>query len=487
MENTDNTMQSSRVGKQIPAKTGDGRDYGTTDMFIDQEYIEQLLEDAKGTTDEEIDRILDKAEVFQGLKHEEVAALLQISNPEKWERIFQIAGKIKEHIYGDRIVMFAPLYVSDYCVNKCAYCGFNCTNKYERKRLSMDEIREEVRILEQMGHKRLALEAGEDPVNCSIDYILECIQTIYDMKFENGEIRRVNVNIAATTVENFKKLSDIGIGTYILFQETYHKPTYEKVHMGGPKRDYWYHTTAFDRAQQAGISDVGGGVLFGLADPKFEVLSLMLHNEHLEEAYGVGFHTISVPRACKAEGADMSAFSHLVSDEDFLKIVAVIRLAVPFTGMIISTRENQAMRKKLIKIGISQVSAGSSVDVGGYSAREQHQSQFRLADDRDAQDIISWLMDENYVPSFCTACYRKGRTGDRFMSLAKSGNIKNVCLPNALMTLKEYSMDYGDDNFKEKANSIINHHIDDIKSKEVYNLVKNNLVKIEEGQRDLYI
>jgi 2-iminoacetate synthase len=457
------------------------------EKFIDKDYIEKLLQDAKNTPDEKINEILDKAERFEGLRHEEVAAMLTAEKSEHVARIFYVAGKIKEHIYGDRIVMFAPLYVSDYCVNKCAYCGFACSNKYERKRLTMDEIREEVKILEKMGHKRIALEAGEDPVNCDIDYILECIKTIYDMKMDNGEIRRVNVNIAATTVENYRKLKEAGIGTYILFQETYHQPTYEKVHLGGPKKDFWYHAHAFDRAMEGGIDDVGGGVLFGLADPYFEVLGLMIHNEHLEKHYGVGFHTISVPRACQADGADMSAFSHIVDDETFKRLVAIIRIAVPFTGMIISTRESIEMRKELIKIGISQMSAGSTVEVGGYTAREQKRAQFRVADDRDAMDIISWLMDEKLIPSFCTACYRKGRTGDRFMALAKSGNIKNVCLPNALLTLKEYSMDYGSDEFKSKADSLINVHMPNIKSDKVRHLVEEKLLQIEEGERDLYL
>lgn len=456
-------------------------------MFIDRVYIENLLESAKGTTDEEINRILDKADAFEGLTHSEVASLLMTDEREHIERIYEIAGKIKNHIYGNRIVMFAPLYVSDYCVNRCKYCGYNCDHDFDRRRLTMDEIRQEVAILEKMGHKRLALEAGEDPKNCSIDYILDCIETIYDMKLDNGEIRRVNVNIAATTIENYKKLKDIGIGTYILFQETYHQPTYEDVHISGPKKDYEYHLTAFDRAMEAGIDDVGGGVLFGLHDPYFEVLGLMLHNEHLEREYGAGFHTISVPRIRPAEGADISFINYPVDDETFKKIVAIIRLAVPFTGMIISTRESIEMRKELINIGISQVSAGSTVEVGGYNARQHNSAQFEVADNRDAMDIISWLMDEGFVPSFCTACYRKGRTGDRFMSLAKSGNIKNVCHPNALMTLCEYALDYGDDEFKEKAEATIQREIPKIEDEKVSDLVTHNIERLENGERDLFI
>ena len=456
-------------------------------MNLDMEYVQGLLDGAKNTSDDEITRILDKAEGFSGLTHAEVAALLVNENPAHLARIFEIAGKIKQHIYGNRIVLFAPLYVSDYCVNSCRYCGFECKNKFDRHALTMDEVRQEVKILEKMGHKRLALEAGEDDVHCPIDYILEVIRTIYDMKFENGAIRRVNVNIAATTEENYKKLHDIGIGTYILFQETYHRPTYEYMHPAGPKHDYDWHTNAFDRAMTAGINDVGGGVLFGLYDAYFEVLSLMLHNEHLEKTFGAGFHTISVPRLCATEGMNLADYPHLVDDEKFLKIVAIIRLAVPFTGMIISTRENEEMRKKLIKIGISQVSAGSSVDVGGYTARENHMSQFKLADSRPAMDIISWLMDEGLIPSFCTACYRQGRTGDRFMALAKSGNIKNVCLPNALMTLAEYSIDYGDDAFREKAEKIIAKELPNIENEKVRCLTRDNIEKIKGGQRDLYV
>ncbi len=451
-------------------------------FFIDDSYIKELLK--VKASDEEIEKILDKAERFEGLNHKEVAALINAED-KRFERIFKIAGKIKEHIYGDRIVLFAPLYISDYCVNRCKYCGFKCDNKFNRKKLTMDEIRSEVKILEAMGHKRLALEAGEDPVNCPIDYVLECIKTIYDMKLGNGEIRRVNANIAATTVENYRKLKEIGIGTYILFQETYNKDTYEFYHEAGPKRDYYYHTTAFDRAMEGGIDDVGGGVLFGLYDYKYEILGLMLHNEHLEEKFGVGFHTISVPRICSAEGVDKS-FTYAVSDEDFKKLVALIRIAVPFTGMIISTRETMEMRKDLIKTGISQISGGSSVEVGGYTKREKGGSQFILNDSRNADDIIYWLMEEGLVPSFCTACYRKGRTGDRFMSLAKSGNIKNVCLPNALLTLKEYSLDYGNEKFSAKANELIESKIPLIQNEKVREKVKENLVRLEKGKRDLF-
>lgn len=455
--------------------------------FINGDYIRQLLEESKNTPEEEITRILDKAERFEGLTHKEVAALLTSENEEHMGRVFEIVGKIKEHIYGDRMVMFAPLYLSDYCINGCTYCGFNCKHKYERKRLTMDEVREEVRILERMGHKRLALEAGEDPVNCPIEYILECIKTVYDMK-EKGEIRRVNVNIASTTVEEFKMLKDAGIGTYILFQETYCKETYEERHPFGPKSNYWYHTTAFDRAMEAGINDVGGGVLYGLHDdPYFEVLGLMLHNEHLEKKFGVGFHTISSPRIRPAEGTDPESMAHGVDDETFKKLVAIVRIAVPFTGMIISTRESKEMRKELIKIGISQISGGSSVDVGGYSKRERNEPQFILADSRTNDDVVSWLIDEGVVPSFCTACYRKGRTGDRFMSVAKAGNIKNLCLPNALMTLQEYACDYGSKEFNQKVDRLIASKLPKITNEKVRQIVTENIRRIKEGEHDLFL
>ena len=455
------------------------------DVFIDKDYIEGLLAEAKHADDAGISRSLDKAENFEGLNHREIAALLTSENPGHLRRIFAIAGKIKRHIYGNRIVLFAPLYVSDHCVNRCAYCTYNCGHGFDRRKLTQEEVREEVRILEAMGHKRIALEAGEHSGECPIDYILECMRTIYDMKFENGEIRRINVNIAATTVENYRKLKETGIGTYILFQETYHEPVYKRVHTAGPKGDFAYHLTAFDRAQEAGIDDVGGGVLFGLADPYFEVLGLMIHNEHLEERFGVGFHTISMPRLCPAPGMNIKDFP-LVDDATFEKIVAIIRLAVPFTGMILSTR------KKLLKLGISQISAGSSTEVGGYAKRERRERsdnpQFIVNDERSALSIISELMDDGYIPSFCTACYRNGRTGDRFMSLAKSGQIKNVCLPNALMTLCEYATDYGDGAFREKAAAIIDRKISGVANDKIRQRTLENVEKIRGmGQRDFYM
>jgi 2-iminoacetate synthase len=476
-------------------KIADGGDYGRRDyggeVFIDRNYIDNLLEEAKHSGDDVIRRILDKAERFEGLGHVEIASLLTTRDPAHIARIFDIAGKIKRRIYGNRIVLFAPLYVSDYCVNRCSYCSYNCGHEFGRRKLTMDEIREEVKILEKMGHKRIALEAGEHDALCPIGYILDCIRAVYDMKFENGAIRRVNVNIAATTVDNYRKLNEVGIGTYILFQETYHRDVYEKVHPAGPKKDYAYHLTAFDRAHLGGIDDVGAGVLFGLADPYFEVLGLMIHNEHLEERFNCGFHTISVPRLRPAAGMNINDFPNLVDDETFERIVAIIRLAVPFTGMILSTRENHEMRSKLLKLGISQISAGSSTGVGGYAIRERKEKsnpQFFVNDERTALEIISELMDDGYIPSFCTACYRSGRTGDRFMSLAKSGQIKNVCLPNALMTLSEYSTDYGDEAFRKKAAEAVKNQIPNIMNEKIRNKTIENLEKIcSGGQRDFFV
>ncbi|MCL2185634.1 MAG: [FeFe] hydrogenase H-cluster radical SAM maturase HydG [Treponema sp.] len=461
--------------------------------FIDQKYIEEILKEANSVCADNafIINSLDKAQCGETLTHKEIASLLKTENPDHIKRIFEIAGDIKKRIYGNRIVMFAPLYVSDFCVNRCAYCSFNHNNNFNRRKLSMDEIREEVKILEMMGHKRLAIEAGENDNECPIDYIIECIKTIYDMKFENGEIRRVNVNIAATTIENYRKLKEAGIGTYILFQETYHEPTYNRVHFSGPKKDFLWHLNAFDRAQDAGIDDVGGGVLFGLADPYFDAMGLLLHNEHLEKKYNTGFHTISVPRLCPAAGMNINDFPNLTDDDTFAKIVACLRIAVPFTGMILSTRENHEMRKKLLHLGISQISAGSSTEVGGYTKRnnkEKLNPQFYVNDERSATSIISELMDDSYIPSFCTACYREGRTGDRFMSLAKSGQIGNVCLPNALMTLCEYSMDYGDDEFRKKTDIIIKNEIPQIKNETIRKKTIENMEKIRSGEgRDFFI
>lgn len=458
-------------------------------MFIDHEYIESLLEEGKKATKENIQNVLDKAKCKKGLEHKDIAMLLQIEDEEQLKELFQIAGEIKEDIYGNRVVVFAPLYVSDYCVNKCTYCGYNRCNEFGRRKLTREEIQEEVRILEKMGHKRLALEAGEDPVNCPIEYILDTLDAIYTTKNENGAIRRVNVNIAATTVENYRKLKEKGIGTYILFQETYHKPTYEKMHPESLKGNYEYHLTAFDRAMEGGVDDVGGGVLFGLYDAKFEVLALMLHNEHLEKKFGVGFHTISVPRLKKAEGMDLNMFPHIIDDEIFKKVVAIIRIAVPFTGIILSTRESANMRKEALRYGVSQISAGSCTGVGGYREGEMGKkvNQFQLEDNRNPLEILKELLKDGYIPSYCTACYRKGRTGDRFMQLAKSGQIHNVCTPNALMTLMEFILDYGDRELYEIAEKTILEEIEKIERQDIKDITIKNIERLKKGERDLYL
>ncbi|MBM7833546.1 [FeFe] hydrogenase H-cluster radical SAM maturase HydG [Clostridium sardiniense] len=459
-------------------------------MFIDHELINRILEETKNPTKEEAREVIEKAKRKENLDYKDIAILLSTEDNDVVLDMYKLAGEIKESIYGKRIVMFAPLYVSDYCVNNCVYCGYQRCNKFARRKLTQEEVAQEVRILEKMGHKRLALELGEDPVNAPIDYVLECLKTIYNTQNENGEIRRVNVNIAATTVENYKKLNEAGIGTYILFQETYHKPTYERMHPKSLKGDYEYHLTAFDRAMEAGIDDVGGGALFGLADPKFEVLGLMMHNAHLEEKFGVGFHTISVPRLRKANGVTMENFPHLLTDEMFKRIVAVLRIAVPFTGIILSTRETAEMRKEVLRYGVSQVSAGSSTGVGGYKEREEKghdDKQFETSDERTPLEVIKELLDDGYIPSYCTACYRKGRTGDRFMALAKSGEIQNVCEPNAITTLVEYALDYGDEEFKEKALRNADKVANEIKNEKTKNIVLNNIKKLKEGKRDLFL
>ena len=458
-------------------------------MFINHDYIYKILEETKNPTSEEIKEVLEKAKKREGLSYKEIAILLQAEKEEDLNEIYKLAGDIKKDIYGKRIVVFAPLYVSDYCVNNCTYCGYKRDNKFTRRKLTMEEVAQEVRILEKMGHKRLALELGEDPVNANIDYTLECLDTIYKTQNENGEIRRVNVNIAATTVENYEKLKEKGIGTYILFQETYHKPTYEKVHPKSLKSDYEYHLTAFDRAMEAGIDDVGAGVLFGLYEPRFEVLALMMHNAHLEEKYNVGFHTVSVPRLQEAKGVSLETYPYLLDDKMFKKIVAILRIALPLTGLILSTRETPSMRKELLKYGVSQISAGSSTGVGGYKEREEGNEikQFKTNDERSPIDILKELLDEGYIPSYCTACYRSGRTGDRFMRLAKSGNIKYVCEPNALMTLLEFSLDYGDEEIYKKSLEVIEKEVENIQREDIKQRTKESLEKMKNGERDFYV
>ena len=414
--------------------------------------------------------------------------LLDCESPEKVEEIFELARQIKQDFYGNRIVMFAPLYLSNYCVNGCVYCPYHMKNKHiARKKLTQEEIRREVIALQDMGHKRLALETGEDPVNNPIEYVLDSIKTIYSIKHKNGAIRRVNVNIAATTVENYRKLKEAGIGTYILFQETYHKESYERLHPTGPKHNYCYHTEAMDRAMEGGIDDVGIGVLFGLELYRYEFAGLLMHAEHLEAVFGVGPHTISVPRIRRADDIDPSTFDNGISDDIFEKIVACIRVAVPYTGMIISTRESKACRERVLRLGVSQISGGSRTSVGGYAEEEpeeENSAQFDVSDNRTLDQVVRWLMELGYIPSFCTACYREGRTGDRFMSLCKSGQIQNCCHPNALMTLKEYLEDYAAPGTKEIGEKLIQAEIGSIPKEKVQEIVRKNLVEIEKGQRD---
>lgn len=434
-----------------------------------------------------IDSIIEKAKLRKGLNHREASVLLACENQEKIKEIYDLAEQIKKDFYGNRIVMFAPLYLSNYCVNGCVYCPYHMKNKHiARKKLTQEEVAKEVIALQDMGHKRLAIEAGEDPVNNPIEYILDCIKTIYSIKHKNGAIRRVNVNIAATTVENYRKLKEAGIGTYILFQETYNKESYEQLHPTGPKHDYAYHTEAMDRAMEGGIDDVGLGVLFGLELYRYEFAGLLMHAEHLEAVHGVGPHTISVPRIKHADDIDPGAFDNSISDDIFCKIAACIRIAVPYTGMIISTRESAKVREEIIRLGVSQISGASRTSVGGYCEEERpHDTeQFDVADNRTLDEVVNWLMGAGYIPSFCTACYREGRTGDRFMSLCKAGQIQNCCHPNALMTLKEFLMDYASEDTRKKGEALIEKEIDNIGSEKVKEIVRERLVKIENGERD---
>lgn len=463
---------------------------GIADEFInDAEILESLRYAEENKNNKEvIDAILEKAREMKGISHREAAVLLECELEEENKEIERLAKEIKERFYGKRIVMFAPLYLSNYCVNGCLYCPYHLKNKHiARKKLTQEEIRQEVIALQDMGHKRLAIEAGEDPVNNPIEYILESIHTIYSIKHKNGAIRRVNVNIAATTVENYKKLKDAGIGTYILFQETYNRAGYEKLHPTGPKKDYAYHTEAMDRAMEAGIDDVGCGVLFGLDGYRYELCGIIMHAEHLEAKFGVGPHTISVPRVCPADDIDPEEFDNGISDEIFQKIVAVIRIAVPYTGMIVSTRESQTSREKVLDLGISQISGGSRTSVGGYveeEPEEENSSQFDVSDRRTLDEVVNWLLGMGYIPSFCTACYREGRTGDRFMKLLKSGQIVNCCQPNALMTLKEYLEDYASPETKEKGEKVIREQLEIITNPTVKKKASEYIENIHQGQRD---
>ena len=457
--------------------------------FIDHQEILDTLEyaDANKNNVALIDEILNKARERKGLSHREASVLLACDIPEKVQELYALAEQIKKDFYGNRIVIFAPLYLSNYCVNGCLYCPYHMKNKHiPRKKLTQEEVEKEVIALQDMGHKRLAIETGEDPVNCPIEYVLDCIHTIYSIKHKNGAIRRVNVNIAATTVENYRKLKEAGIGTYVLFQETYHKESYEHLHPTGPKSNYCYHTEAMDRAMEGGIDDVGLGVLFGLELYRYEFAGLLMHAEHLEAVHGVGPHTISVPRVKHADDIDPDEFDNGIDDETFLKICACIRVAVPYTGMIMSTRENQSVRERALHLGISQVSGGSRTSVGGYTEEERpHDTeQFDVSDNRTLDEVVKWLMELGYIPSFCTACYREGRTGDRFMSLCKAGQIQNCCHPNALMTLKEYLMDYASPATKAEGEDLIQKELPNIPKDKVREIAADHLAKIEQGIRD---
>ena len=461
--------------------------------FLDENIINQIISDAeKKSEDSEIVReILKKAEKAEGISDEEAAILLSIKDENLLEEMYAVSKKIKEKIYGKRIVMFAPLYISNYCVNNCRYCGYkHCNDELFRKKLNSEELIAEVKALEKLGHKRIALEAGEDPINCSIDYVLDCIKDIYSIKFKNGSIRRINVNIAATTVENYKRLKEAEIGTYILFQESYHKPTYEYFHLQGPKKDYEYHTTAMFRAREAGIDDVGIGVLYGLYDYKYETIAMIRYANELEKVTGVGPHTISVPRLRPAENVSLENYPHLVEDKNFKKLVAVLRLAVPYTGLIISTREEAGFRDEIIDIGISQVSSGSCTGVGGYSEREKNideKPQFELGDNRSPMEMLKSLIESGYIPSYCTACYRNGRTGDRFMEIAKSGQINVMCEANALMTLKEFLLDYADEDLRALGDRVIMETLEKMPNEEFKAKIRENLKLIESGVRDINV
>ncbi|HHT62261.1 MAG: [FeFe] hydrogenase H-cluster radical SAM maturase HydG [Bacillota bacterium] len=461
--------------------------------FINHEEVLATLEYAEKNKNDIglVNDILEKAKLRKGLNHREASVLLACEDPEKTEEIFHLAEQIKKDFYGNRIVLFAPLYLSNYCVNGCVYCPYHLKNKHiARKKLSQEDIAREVTALQDMGHKRLAIEAGEDPVMNPIEYILESINTIYSIKHKNGSIRRVNVNIAATTVENYRKLKEAGIGTYVLFQETYHKESYEKLHPTGPKHNYAYHTEAMDRAMEGGIDDVGLGVLFGLELYKYEFAALLMHAEHLEAVFGVGPHTISVPRVKPADDIDPNVFDNGISDDIFAKICACTRIAVPYTGIIISTRESKALRERVLPLGVSQISGASKTSVGGYCTPEpedEKSEQFDVSDRRTLDEVVKWLMEIGYIPSFCTACYREGRTGDRFMSLCKSKQIQNCCHPNALMTLKEYLADYASPETKAVGDALIEKEINNIPNTKVRQLVRENLIKIQNGQRDFRI
>lgn len=481
----------NRRGHEKQVAMYDVKSSKAEEFICDAEIKETIAQAAALATDKEyIKGIIEKARACKGITHREAAVLLECNDPELLEELYALAREIKHKFYGNRIVMFAPLYLSNYCVNGCVYCPYHAKNKtIRRKKLTQEEIRAEVIALQDMGHKRLALEAGEHPLMNPIEYILESIKTIYSIKHKNGAIRRVNVNIAATTVENYRRLKEAGIGTYILFQETYNKANYEQLHPTGPKKDYAYHTEAMDRAMQGGIDDVGIGVLFGLETYRYDFVGLLMHAEHLEAAYGVGPHTISVPRLCAADDIDTADFKNAVPDDMFHKIVAIIRIAVPYTGMIISTRESVKSREKVLELGVSQISGGSRTSVGGYvteESEEDNSAQFDIADHRTLDEVVGWLLDLDHIPSFCTACYREGRTGDRFMTLLKNGQISNCCLPNALFTLKEYLKDYASPSTREKGEAMIKRLLQTVPNEKARATAARYLDEIEGGKRDFH-
>ena len=468
----------------------DNEKYNALDFIKDDEINSLIAKGKELVSDKELVReIIEKSKSAEGLTPEETAVLLNLEDKELIEEMFKAARQVKEKLYGKRLVVFAPLYVSNYCVNNCTYCGYKyCNDELKRKKLNKEQLIEEVKVLESLGHKRIALEAGEDPVNAPLDYILDCIKSIYSIKFDNGSIRRINVNIAATTVEDYKRLKDAEIGTYILFQETYHKPTYERLHVSGPKHNYNYHTTAMHRAREAGIDDIGMGVLYGLYDYKYETLAMLMHAMDLEETTGVGPHTLSVPRIRPAENVSLENYPYLVDDEDFKKIVAILRLAVPYAGLILSTREEPGLRDEIIALGVSQVSTGSCTGVGGYSESyvdPEEKPQFEVGDHRSPVEMIESLMEAGYIPSYCTACYREGRTGERFMDIVKSGELYKICEANALITLKEFIDDYGTDRTREIGDKLIKKSIDEIDNESFRKSVEEKINKISKGTRDL--
>ena len=468
----------------------DNEKYNALDFIKDDEINSLIAKGKELVSDKELVReIIEKSKSAEGLTPEETAVLLNLEDKELIEEMFKAARQVKEKLYGKRLVVFAPLYVSNYCVNNCTYCGYKyCNDELKRKKLNKEQLIEEVKVLESLGHKRIALEAGEDPVNAPLDYILDCIKSIYSIKFDNGSIRRINVNIAATTVEDYKRLKDAEIGTYILFQETYHKPTYERLHVSGPKHNYNYHTTAMHRAREAGIDDIGMGVLYGLYDYKYETLAMLMHAMDVEVTTGVGHHTLSAPRMRPSENVSLENYPYLVDDEDFKKIVAILRLAVPYAGLILSTREEPGLRDEIIALGVSQVSTGSCTGVGGYSEAyvdPEEKPQFEVGDHRLPVEMIESLMEAGYIPSYCTACYREGRTGERFMEIVKSGELYKICEANALITLKEFIDDYGTDRTREIGDKLIKKSIDEIDNESFRKSVEEKINKISKGTRDL--